>query len=466
MNQQPKTVVCTSCNAKFHVPDDLIRGKLVKFRCRKCGEAIDVDGRRGRTGAEPPFRNSEPPFRISEPPFRHSEPSLRPADPAATVDTPAAFSQPASYSQRAAPPAPPAPPVGRTKSAPNLPHPWPEPPARQRSTVPPPIAISESLPPEAPQREPHATRDPSNRGPKIAAVAALLIAAGLSGVGLAIRGPAPASGSSQEAKASADPVDPQPAAAPRVAAAQRRGVDPSALTRAPTAITDLPLATDGIERAHSGAAAAAPAQAAPVKPAEVAKQEPANPELPSIAALVPADEPAAVAAPAPTNVVNPGGALANGDVPARTANPDESAGAKAHGATETLPAPAAAVPPGAAVAVPPGAAPQPAVNPALPVAAPPPQVARSRGDFNTQAAREALEDAAARASKCKTIDTPSGTARVAVTFANNGQATNAVIESGPFVGTSAGTCVAAKFRAARVPPFTGDSVLVRKSVPF
>ena len=76
---------------------------------------------------------------------------------------------------------------------------------------------------------------------------------------------------------------------------------------------------------------------------------------------------------------------------------------------------------------------------------------RAKGDFNTQAAREALEDAADRADKCKTIDTPSGTARVAVTFAPNGHVTNAIIESGPFVGTAAGTCVASKFRSAKVP---------------
>jgi hypothetical protein len=77
-----------------------------------------------------------------------------------------------------------------------------------------------------------------------------------------------------------------------------------------------------------------------------------------------------------------------------------------------------------------------------------------------------LEDAASRAAKCKTIDSPSGTARIAVTFAPNGQATNAVIESGPFVGTAAGTCVASKFRTARVPAFSGEPVQVHKSIPL
>jgi predicted RNA-binding Zn-ribbon protein involved in translation (DUF1610 family) len=449
MSQQPKTVVCTSCDAKFHVPDDLIRGKLVKFRCRKCGSAIDVDGRaRGRTGAEPPFRQSEPPF-------RHAEPAV--------VDTPAAFSQQAEPGAR--------PPIGWTKSSPNHPLPWLEPPP-VRSTVPPPMSISESVPPEATLPDLEMVRDPSNRWPKIAAVAALLIAAGLSGVGLAIRNPAPTSIASHESKV-ADPVDPQPAAHAR-AAAQRRGVDPSLLTRAPTAVTDLPLATDGVDRAHTGAAAAPPAAAVP-KLAETAAAKletpPTEMAAPAATLAVLGEAPAAAAVPAPAATANVGSAVARGELAA--AQVDEKPGAASQegptaGATPGNPMGAANVAAATApTALAPGAAVQPAANP--PAVAPPsspPAMARSKSDFNTQAAREALEDAAARASRCKTIDTPSGTARVAVTFAANGQATNAVIESGPFVGTSAGTCVAAKFRAARVPPFSGDSVLVRKSVPF
>jgi hypothetical protein len=136
---------------------------------------------------------------------------------------------------------------------------------------------------------------------------------------------------------------------------------------------------------------------------------------------------------------------------------------------------AAALPNGTDVPVPSGTGPaEPgasgANNPAPSTASPPavgsPHATRGKGDFNTQAAREALEDAAGRAVKCRNIDTPAGTARVAVTFAPNGHVTNAVIESGPFVGTTAGSCVASKFRSAKVPPFSGDSVLVRKNVPF
>jgi len=46
MSTAPLKVVCTSCSAKFHVADQLVRGKVVKFRCRKCRSPIEVDGTR------------------------------------------------------------------------------------------------------------------------------------------------------------------------------------------------------------------------------------------------------------------------------------------------------------------------------------------------------------------------------------------------------------------------------------
>jgi hypothetical protein len=87
-------------------------------------------------------------------------------------------------------------------------------------------------------------------------------------------------------------------------------------------------------------------------------------------------------------------------------------------------------------------------------------------DFNKEAARQALEEAGQRAASCRTIDTPAGSARIAVTFAPAGNVTAAVVESGPFVGTTAGGCVASKFRSVRVPAFTGDPITVHKSISF
>ncbi len=99
-------------------------------------------------------------------------------------------------------------------------------------------------------------------------------------------------------------------------------------------------------------------------------------------------------------------------------------------------------------------------------AAPAVKEALEPGDFNKDAARQSLDDAGQRANSCRTVDTPVGVARVAVTFAPTGNVTAAVIESGPFVGTAAGGCVASKFRSARVPAFAGDPITVHKSFSF
>ena len=109
MTEQPKTVVCTSCSAKFHVPDDLIRGKLVKFRCRKCGSAIEVDGRKSARASSGGRAAPRPRSLPSIPPPRFPSGRLPPA----TAPSAAGLV---------------------SKHAANL-HPWPEPP-RTRSTRP------------------------------------------------------------------------------------------------------------------------------------------------------------------------------------------------------------------------------------------------------------------------------------------------------------------------------------------
>jgi predicted Zn finger-like uncharacterized protein len=422
MNEQPRTVVCTSCSAKFHVPDELIRGKLVKFRCRKCGEAIDVDGRRSAQPAAPPPRAA--------------------AD-IAPLDTPAAFSQ------RTLPP--PRPPTSPSASSPGL-HPWPEPP-RTRSTAPTANSPSAAPPPEELSAHFEAVRDPSSRGPKIAAVVALLVAAGLSGVGLGMRStPGSSAGilvhNMPSAALPSDPADPASLVPERAAGASKEG-EPSQSSRTPTRVTDLPLAVEGVDPAPASKASP------PTKPGDplLDKKEPqtAHEESPAapMGGVANNDPPAAVE---PTAVPD--------EAPAETPPPAVAPAAVANAPRATAPS----APPAVANTTPPN---PPAAQPANPAPAPPPVPhAANKGDFNTQAAREALEDAAVRAAKCKTIDSPSGTARIAVTFAPNGQATNAVIESGPFVGTAAGTCVASKFRTARVPAFTGEAVQVHKSIPF
>jgi hypothetical protein len=83
--------------------------------------------------------------------------------------------------------------------------------------------------------------------------------------------------------------------------------------------------------------------------------------------------------------------------------------------------------------------------------------------FDRGAAISALNSAAGGAAGCKKPDGPTGTGRVAVTFAPSGRVTSANVEGPPFAGTSVGGCVAARFRGASVPPFAGSPVTVHKS---
>jgi len=81
------------------------------------------------------------------------------------------------------------------------------------------------------------------------------------------------------------------------------------------------------------------------------------------------------------------------------------------------------------------------------------------------AARVALGRAAAAAgSGCKQPDDPAGGGKVSVTFAPSGRVTAARVVGPPFAGTRIGGCIAATFRTATVPPFSGDPVVVTKDV--
>lgn len=84
--------------------------------------------------------------------------------------------------------------------------------------------------------------------------------------------------------------------------------------------------------------------------------------------------------------------------------------------------------------------------------------------FDRDAAVAALATAAQSAERCRSEEGPFGSVRIAVTFAPNGRATTAVVEGPPFAGTPVGSCIARAFREARVSPFSGPPVTVRKSV--
>jgi predicted Zn finger-like uncharacterized protein len=123
-------------------------------------------------------------------------------------------------------------------------------------------------------------------------------------------------------------------------------------------------------------------------------------------------------------------------------------------AEKEKPAPVAGLPPPpAALGVPP---PAPAPKEAAPAAG-------GSGDFDRAAALSALSAAATAAQSCKKPDGPTGSGRIAVTFANNGQATTANVEGPPFAGTPVGGCVAARFRGTHVPPYGGTPITVHKT---
>lgn len=82
--------------------------------------------------------------------------------------------------------------------------------------------------------------------------------------------------------------------------------------------------------------------------------------------------------------------------------------------------------------------------------------------FDQDEASASLSAAAGSAIACRG-DAPSGFAKVSVTFAPSGRVTTAVVD-GPFAGTLTGGCIAKVFRNARVHPFDGSLVTVRKTV--
>jgi len=100
-------------------------------------------------------------------------------------------------------------------------------------------------------------------------------------------------------------------------------------------------------------------------------------------------------------------------------------------------------------------------------APPPPSFAHIdlSGEFDRNAAMQALRQAGDRARVCFVGVRTTASVRVAVTFARNGSATDAVVE-GPLAGTPTGVCIASKFRSLHVPPFRGSSLTVHKTITF
>jgi GYF domain 2 len=84
----------------------------------------------------------------------------------------------------------------------------------------------------------------------------------------------------------------------------------------------------------------------------------------------------------------------------------------------------------------------------------------SSNTFNREAAKSALDDAAAQAKNCRPQGGPSGTGRVQVRYEPSGKVANVAILTSKFDNTTAGSCVRMLFRRAKVPEFTGAPVVV------
>ncbi|MBN1605930.1 MAG: hypothetical protein JW940_04825 [Polyangiaceae bacterium] len=84
--------------------------------------------------------------------------------------------------------------------------------------------------------------------------------------------------------------------------------------------------------------------------------------------------------------------------------------------------------------------------------------------FDGDAARASLNEAALAAATCRTRGDPPGTTEVVVTFDPSGQARSARIYTGIYLHTHTARCVEKKMLEARVPAFSGDSVVLHHPI--
>jgi hypothetical protein len=103
---------------------------------------------------------------------------------------------------------------------------------------------------------------------------------------------------------------------------------------------------------------------------------------------------------------------------------------------------------------------EPAVAAAEEVDEAPKSTGKSSNTFNREAAKAALDEAAAQAKNCRPQGGPSGTGRVQVRYEPSGKVANVAILTSKFENTTAGSCVRMLFRRAKVPEFTGAPVVV------
>jgi hypothetical protein len=96
----------------------------------------------------------------------------------------------------------------------------------------------------------------------------------------------------------------------------------------------------------------------------------------------------------------------------------------------------------------------------------PTEAPAQKATIDQAALRAAFAEGEAKAKTCLGATSPSGSARISVTFLPSGEAAGAIVSGSPFANTIEGACMATKFKTLHVPPFSGPEVIVRKSISF
>ena len=58
-------VVCRTCSATYHIPDEILGDETCRFRCARCGDSWDIQPRPTLAGSLAPFRGAAPAARTA-----------------------------------------------------------------------------------------------------------------------------------------------------------------------------------------------------------------------------------------------------------------------------------------------------------------------------------------------------------------------------------------------------------------
>ncbi len=59
-------VVCRTCSATYHIPDEILGDEICRFRCARCGHSWDIQPRPTLAGSLAPFRGAAPAARTAQ----------------------------------------------------------------------------------------------------------------------------------------------------------------------------------------------------------------------------------------------------------------------------------------------------------------------------------------------------------------------------------------------------------------